>query len=137
MEKLAEQQQKSVFQIIEELEANGSTLLAGHWAGAGKISYLEATHPDIDADFGGGVASNIAKKTTTIHQHINSNEEAYIIRDEMEHAMAFAGAYLGNSHYAMSMMESLFPEKEKVSPKEQKKRNKEALNKFLNKGRKW
>lgn len=112
---------------------------------------------------GGGVALDLSElkpksepvRVDTIHSNITSPYDIYedstieckpdvswIIRDEDLHADYIYGLTSHMSAYSavglcIDSMKSMFPEPENISPKEKKRRNKESLNKFLKKGKKW
>lgn len=72
----------------------------------------------------------------TIHRLIDA-PTGVIIRNEELHAQAMG--ILGYREIGMGVasMLSMFPQKEVVSPKEQKKRYKAGLHTMVNKGKKW
>lgn len=83
--------------------------------------------------FGGGVSCNLGE--------INMDD---IVEEDSMINHSFIGADFGYGHSAsysmLSYRDAWSPhrhEKEELSPKERKKRNKENLRKFMNKGKRW
>lgn len=165
MEKLSEQQVRGVSEVLNGLGVS-KTFFAGHWAGAGKSAYVEASHPDIDADF--GVSCNLGSVPLTLSSlndmieavHIEkcpaiviNNEQSmlhpiglgidtnWIIRDEEEHVEFVRGVQSAlrglSSEMSYETLISFSSGAEQLSPKERKKRYREGLQNKFKKGKRW